>query len=135
MFIQEITYTDFNGNETTEKLYFNLSQSELIKMNLEDSGKLKKMIESVQTTQDPGDVFTIVETVILGAYGVKSEDGKRFIKTVNGEPLSKEFQETAAYAALFDDLLTDPDKLVAFINNVAPATQQVQSSVKNLPSK
>lgn len=132
MFIQNITYTDFNGNEVTEELYFNLSQPELIRMNLENSGKFKNLILSVQNTQDPGDIFTIIETLILNAYGIRSEDGKRFIKTIDGRPVSEEFKETAAYAALFDEFLADPEKIIAFIGNIAPAVaQQTQMQIVN----
>ena len=140
MFTQDITYTDFNGNNVTEKLYFNLSQPELIRLNLENSGKLKNLILSVQSTQDPGDIFTIIETIILNAYGVRSEDGKRFIKTIDGRPVSEEFKETAAYAALFDEFLADPNKIITFINNIAPAAMQaaqkaqVQTNVIDMPS-
>lgn len=136
MFIHNITYTDFNGNEVTEKLYFNLSQPELIRLNLEDSGKLKNLILSVQNTQDPGDIFTIIEMIVLNAYGVRSEDGKRFIKTINGRPVSEEFKETAAYAALFDEFLADPEKIVTFIKNIAPEMPQTtKTTVLDMPSK
>ena len=51
MLVKPITYTDYNGVERTETFYFNLSQAELIDMQLGGkdglySDKLQKMIDN-----------------------------------------------------------------------------------------
>ena len=46
--------------------------------------------------------------IIFLAYGVKSEDGKRFIKS---DEIREEFSQTAAYSELFMQLALDADVL------------------------
>lgn len=38
MLKKEITYKDYNGTERTESFYFNLSQAELMEMEMSTSG-------------------------------------------------------------------------------------------------
>ena len=52
------------------------------------------------------------------AYGVKSDDGKRFIKN---ERLREEFASSEAYSVLFMEIVTDADAAAKFINAVIPA--------------
>ena len=51
------------------------------------------------------------------AYGEKSEDGERFVKS---KELSDAFMQTEAYNQLFTSLLTDANKASKFINSVFP---------------
>jgi hypothetical protein len=52
------------------------------------------------------------------AYGIRSDDGRRFMKS---EQISKEFSETGAYDEIFMWLITGGDKAVAeFINGIVP---------------
>ena len=51
------------------------------------------------------------------AYGIKSDDGKRFMKS---DQLREEFSQTAAYDALFMELATNDDAAATFIKGVVP---------------
>ena len=44
------------------------------------------------------------EDLIKKAYGVKSEDGRRFMKS---EEISRSFMESPAYEILFEELVTN----------------------------
>lgn len=57
------------------------------------------------------------EEIILTAYGEKSDDGRRFVKS---DELSQAFKETEAYSELFMELLTDDKAAAAFINGILP---------------
>ncbi len=50
------------------------------------------------------------------AYGQKSDDGKRFIKS---EQLREEFSQTAAYSTLFMELAMDDNAAVIFLEGHA----------------
>ena len=118
MLAKTITYTDFNGVSRTETMYFNLTQAELTKMAYIDN---KNLAETLTKAIDDKDTATIVRFMcefIISAYGEKSDDGKHFRKS---EEMRSEFANSAAYDALFAELLSDDEKAVAFINGVVPA--------------
>lgn len=118
MLAKTITYTDFNGVSRTETMYFNLTQAELTKMAYIDN---KNLAETLTKAIDDKDTATIVRFMcdfIISAYGEKSDDGKYFHKS---EEMRNKFANSAAYDALFAELLSDDEKAVAFINGVVPA--------------
>jgi len=118
MLKKQITYTDYNGNQRTEDFHFNLSEAEIMEMELSVSGGLAEMIQKIISTQDQPTIIKIFKDVILKAYGEKSPDGKRFIKS---EELSIGFAQTEAYSQLFMELSRDAEAGAAFINGVIPA--------------
>jgi hypothetical protein len=117
MLKRTVNYEDFNGNNVSEDFYFNLTKAELLELELSyDSG----FAESLQRIIDAKDNKTLVfqfKKLVLLAYGVKSEDGKRFIKS---DQLREEFQQTAAYSALFMELAVDANAASAFITGITP---------------
>lgn len=119
MLTKTIEYTDYNGVERKETFYFNLSEAELTEMELGQAGGLSEMMKKVVETQDVPSIIKIFKKLILKAYGVKSEDGRRFMKS---EELSKEFSETEAYSKLFMELATDDTKGAEFVNGILPAS-------------
>ena len=118
MLKKTITYTDYNGNQREEDHYFNLSKAEIIEMELSTAGGLAELIQNVVKAQDGPAIMKIFKDIILKAYGEKSPDGKRFIKS---EELSLAFSQTEAYSVLFMELVTDADAAGKFINGIIPA--------------
>lgn len=118
MLKKTITYTDYNGEERTEDFYFNLSKAEIMEMEMGVTGGLTELIKKVMATKDVPSVMKIFKDLVLKAYGEKSADGKRFIKS---EELSREFSQTEAYSILFMELATDADKAAEFVNRIIPA--------------
>ena len=115
-----ITYTDYNDVERTEEFRFNLTKAELAK-EVGVEGGLDEMIKKIIDTPDPKTIITVLEDLILKSYGVKSADGKRFVKVdENGRRLSDSFKETEAYSNLFMELATDDTKFAKFVNGVIP---------------
>ena len=117
MLKKTITYTDYNGNSRTEDFYFNLTKTELMKMEMGTNGGLSEMVKSIIAAQDQAALIQIFEDLILKAYGVKSLDGKRFEKSAQ---LSEAFAQTEAYDQLFMELATDDKAAIAFINGIIP---------------
>lgn len=114
---ETITYTDYNGVERKEDFYFNFTKAELLEMELGTTGGLSEMIQKIVDTQDTPAIIKIFKEIVLKAYGQKSADGKRFIKTPE---LTTEFTQTEAYSKLFMDLAFDSEKASAFINGIVP---------------
>lgn len=131
MLKKTIEFTDYNGETRKEDFYFNLSKAELMEMELGTSGGFAEMLQRLVDTQDVPEIMKVFKQVVMKAYGVKSPDGKRFIKS---EEQSKEFTETEAYSELFMELLTDPDAAAAFINGIIPAEAAKQLENQNHPA-
>lgn len=117
MLAKEIKYTDYNDVERTETYHFNLSKAELLELNLSEAGGLENRIKNIISAQDIPKIIHLFKDIILKSYGVKSPDGKRFIK--NPE-LVEEFSQTEAYTELFMELAGDAQKAADFINGIIP---------------
>lgn len=129
MLKKNIKYTDYNGVEREETKYFNLSKAEIMEMELSTVGGFAEMIEKIVAAQDTPSIVKIFKDLILQAYGEKSPDGKRFIKS---EALSTEFSQTEAYSVLFMELATDAEAAAAFINGIVPADVSAEAKKQNL---
>lgn len=117
MLKKTITYNDYNGTERTEDFYFNLSQAEVMEMEMSTAGGLAEMIKKVVASQDAPSIIKIFKDLILKAYGEKSADGKRFVKS---EEIATAFSQTEAYSILFTELATDDKAAAAFVNGIVP---------------
>ena len=134
MLKQTITYTDYNGTERTEDFYFNLSKAELMEMEMGTAGGYTEMVNRIVASQDGASIIKIFKDLILKAYGVKSVDGKKFIKIdENGHKVSDDFAQTEAYSELFMKLATDAEAAAAFVNGIIPKSDN-EDNVKKLPN-
>lgn len=117
MIKKTITYTDYNGVERTENFYFNLSKAEVMEMQLSTAGGMAETIQKIVDAKDTPAIVRIFKELVLKAYGVKSDDGRRFIKS---KELSDEFAQTEAYSQIFMELATDADAAAKFVNGIVP---------------
>lgn len=121
MLKKTIKYTDYNGVEREEEFLFHLSKAELMEMEMGTTGGLAEMIQKIVGTQDAPAIIKVFKDIVLKAYGEKSLDGKRFMKTNDdGVPLSIGFSQTEAYSELFMELATDADAAAKFIKGIIP---------------
>ncbi len=117
MIKKTITYVDYNGNERTEDYWFNLSKAEVMEMEMSTTGGLAERIQKIVAAQDAPSIIKIFKELLLKAYGEKSADGKRFIKS---EEISTAFAQTEAYSNLFMEFVTDSDAAAEFVNGIIP---------------
>lgn len=118
MLKKRITYTDYNNVKREEDFYFNLTKAEIMEMEMSTSGGLTELINRVVETQDAPSIIKIFKEIIMKAYGEKSVDGKRFVKS---KELSDAFSQTPAYSELFMELASNADAASAFVNGIIPA--------------
>lgn len=123
MLKKTITYPDYNGDTLTEDFYFNLSNAEVMEMEMSTSGGLAERINKIVAAKNAPEIIKVFKELILKAYGVKSDDGKRFIKS---EELSAAFSQTEAYSQLFMELATDTEAASAFINGIVPKANSIK---------
>lgn len=123
MLKKTVQYEDFNGDKQTEVLYFNLNKSELLELEMSMAGGLEQFMNSIMETNDMSEMFRQFKRIVLAAYGVRSDDGKRFMKSPE---LLEEFTQTAAYDAFFMELVQDENVAADFIKGVIPKDLKLQ---------
>lgn len=118
MLKKTVTYVDYNGVERTEEFYFNLSKAEVTEMELSVEGGFSKMLEEIVKSNDNARILELFKEMVLKAYGEKSADGRRFVKS---KELSEAFSQTEAYSEIFMELAMDEKAAAAFVNGIMPA--------------
>jgi len=117
MFEINIAYTDYNDVERNEKYAFNISRAELLNWEKDTKGGLELKLNKIIESKDPNEIVGLFTEILQRAYGVKSVDGKRFMKS---EEIWKTFEESEAYSELIMRFLQDSDYAAEFINAVIP---------------
>lgn len=118
MLKKTIKYRDLDGKEVTEDFFFHLSKAEIIEMELSREGGLAKHLQDVIASENGAEIVKVFKNLVLQAYGVRSVDGKRFVKTPHARA---EFEGTEAYSELFMSLVTNAESAADFINGIMPA--------------
>lgn len=118
MLKKTITYKDFNEEEVSEDFYFHLSKAELVELELSHKGGLSEALQEIIASEDGKAIIKQFKDIILGSYGIRSADGKRFTKN---QQIREEFESTEAYSVLFMDLVTNVDSAIEFVNGIIPA--------------
>lgn len=117
MLKKTIKYTDYNGNVREEDFWFNLTQAEVTELEVSVEGGLVEMINRIVAAQNGKQIIDTFKDIILRAYGEKSPDGRRFIKT---QEVRDAFAQTEAYSKLFMELATDAKAASEFVNGIVP---------------
>ena len=117
MIKKTITYTDYNGNQRTESFWFNLTKAEVTRMEMSVQGGMAEMIDRIIDAQDAPSLISTFETMIQKSYGVKTPDGRGFVK--RPEDLEA-FMATEAYSELFMELVTNATAAAEFVNGIMP---------------
>ena len=131
MLKKTVNYEDFDGNKRTEDLYFNLTKLEATEFALDlpdeiteevakEGASAANMEAATRIVQKLGGkgIIDYIRKLVLKSYGVKSEDGKRFIKS---EEISTEFSQTMAFEKLMMELLADDNAASNYIAAIIPA--------------
>jgi len=129
MYKKTIKYTDFNDVEISEDFYFNLTKAELLEMESKSNGGLKAKLERLINTRDVSAIMSIFKEIITSSYGVKSDDGKRFIKN---QQVLDEFMQSNAYSELYVELATNSDAALEFIMHIIPKDLSKQISEEDV---
>ena len=125
MLKKTITYTDFNGQTRTEDFYFNLSKSEIILLETTTPGGYTAMLQRIVDWKDNIELMKAFTDLIKRSYGVKSEDGKRFVKS---EQALEDFVNSAAFDEMFTEFFTSDTAAADFAKGILP-----KDAMKGLP--
>lgn len=125
MLKKTVTYPDYNGVERTEDFYFNFTKAEILEMEMGTTGGLAEMIDKIVKTKDGAAIIRLFKDLVLKAYGVKSADGRRFIKN---DEVRDDFAQTEAYSIIFMELATNADAAAKFVNGVVPVDMSAKKN-------
>lgn len=117
MFKDVIKYEDFNGFAREETVYFNLSKMEAMELFASHPEGYSEYLKSVV---DSGNSKLILDTfvdIVKMSYGVKSEDGLRFIKS---DDLTEKFTQSPMYDEFMFRLASDENYMKSFVDGTIP---------------
>ena len=116
MLKKHVKYTGFDGEIIEEDLYFNLTRMDAIELSSRyESKDLADYMDEIVKKKDIVSLYRVLKDIVLLAYGIKSEDGKRFIKN---DSVRKEFEESLAFAQLIEDLHETESALSEFVTGI-----------------
>ena len=123
-----IKYTDYNGNPRTQEFYFYLNNKNLQELDAkyQEDGGFAGRFNLIINNFDKRKLLETFEDITVMAYGIKSEDGTKFIKN---KQVQEDFLYSAAYEQLFNELTLGDDasaKLSDFLKKILPAELQAQ---------
>lgn len=130
MLKRTISYEDFDGNAAEDTFYFNLTEAELIELESSYDDGFAAAMQRIIAANNNQKLVQEFKKLVLLAYGVRSEDGKRFIKS---EELARDFSQHAAYSTIFMELATDAEKASEFINGIMPKSLQDKVAQQDKP--
>lgn len=131
MLTKTITYYDLNGDQQTETLMFNLTTVELARLSkrLTPQGQdLQWFINDIITRNDTLALLDTIATIMIESSGVKSADGKRFIKN---QQTKDDFENSVAFAEYLELVMGEPEEAMEFIKNVF-ASEKAKQQLSNL---
>ena len=117
MLKKTIKYTNYNGEEKEKTFLFNLKKSELVDLNFSTPQGFIEYINKITEAEDSVAIWKAFRDIVLMAYGEKSDDGERFVKS---DELSKAFEETEAFSELVMELIDSSDAAANFSNGIMP---------------
>ena len=122
----KLPFPDANGNHepVVEEHHFALNQLELTRINAKYPKGLQSTLLHYANTDDLSGILEFIETLILTAHGERQ--GRLFVKNAETQ---KAFKESAAYAQLFEDLMSGETEDVIsniedFFMSILPKTEE-----------
>ena len=112
-------YTDFDGNQREEDLYFNFTEPQMREFVTNEPTFSEENLSNLIATKDRMKMLAALQKLIVAAYGKRVDDGRVFKKS---KEISENFECSAAYAQLMDDIMYKGDvkTVESFILNIFP---------------
>ena len=125
MLHKKVNYTNYNGEVVNEDVYFNLTSVELVRLEAKYGQSIPDKIKEVTEANDYRGIISLFEDLLLTAYGVKSEDGRRFVKD---KQATKEFGDSIAYAEIFEQIILNPEAAKELGEEIAYVSKETKQN-------
>lgn len=126
MISKTIKYVDYNGIEKEETFWFNMSRTDLMRMEASENGGWEERLRKMIDEKDAYKAYLFFEQFIKESYGVKTPSGG-FDKD---ERHYKAFRSSAAYDDFVWYFIEHPDEAGAFINGIVASIKKNDASDK-----
>lgn len=110
-------YENFNGEERSKELRFNLSASEVRTLQFSKDGGIDKYYKRLVEENDTAKLYQAFEDLIKISYGEISSDGERFVKS---DEIYSAFHDSPAYDVFMDYILTSENGAAKFVTGIMP---------------
>jgi hypothetical protein len=117
MLQQQITFTNFDGDEVTKTYYFHFTKTEIIDLFM--TGELEEVLDTLKEAAENLDrpaMIDVTRRLILMAYGER--DGDSFLKS---DEIRTRFESSLPFEQFYFDMLTHPDTFMTFMEKILPA--------------
>jgi len=112
-------YKDFDGETRSSDWYFDISQPELIELEVEFDAGFEGMIQKIIDTKDRKSLVAIFKQIVLMGVGEQIQD-QGVLRFVKSDAIRERFSQTMAYNVLFMELATNEEKAAEFMKGVLP---------------
>ena len=130
MLKKHVKYPGFDGEIIEEDLYFNLTRMDLIELNDRyESKDMAAYMDKIVKEKNIKELYKVLKDIVLMAYGVKSEDGKRFIKN---QTVKDEFAESLAFSQLIEDFHETDTAMSDFVTGITSQIKGLELATANL---
>ena len=117
MVIETLEYKNFKGIKVKRECLFNLTKSEWVDLQVSEDGGFEDLLKKISNEKDTSEIVRIFKKIILAAYGELKDDGETFLKTPE---ITKRFECSAAFEALYMSFITDSQRAAEFCNQLMP---------------
>jgi hypothetical protein len=134
MITKTIPYTDYNGKDRIEDFNFHLNKPELLELEAAYEGGWSAHLQRIVNANNNAEIYHTMKDFILRSFGIKSEDGRRFMKTPD---IRRSFEESPAFEILLMELTIGPNATKAatdFINGVVPRDMSQATATAAIPA-
>lgn len=138
MIAKTIQFENFAEEAETATFHFNLSKGELVAMQMSAidhrTESFQDKLEKIGRDLDGKALIETIEEIVKASYGVKTVDGKRFIKNAEDYEV---FKSSGAYSELMVELCTNANAAAEFINGLVPSKlrEEVKRETENMTAR
>lgn len=128
MLTRTVTYKDFDNNDKTKTLHFNLTKMQLMDLEMKTEpgkDKISERVKAVQTATEFNEVFELFDDLLKASYGIRKtdEDGDDYFD--QDPKLWDKFRKSPAYDELMFGTFTEPGESAKFVNELIPDLSSV----------
>jgi len=127
MLRKTIKYKDFDGTPKESTHYFNISEPQLVELEVEHDAGFEGMLNLIIETKDRKKLVALFKSIVLMAYGVQEREGDTLYFNQDDD-VKKKFTRTQAYNTLYMELATDEQAAADFMEAVLPETTTKKST-------
>lgn len=121
-------FTDFLGNERTQSFRFNYRKDEIAMLELGTNGTFTGSLKSKTLDNDKAGILSDFKRFLVGAYGELDDDGCHFNKS---QEISNRFESHIVFSEIYEELMTDSEKMTEFVSNVLPLDEKQKFEVRS----